>query len=64
MNWLELAKNILQMPLTEMTKPVTVFDYNDEINKNADAITASGFEPWDLDIPKDFMIVFNSKNII
>ena len=63
MTWLELAQSILNMPLSEMLKPVAVFDYNDKINENADAITAIGVDSYDLNKPEDFMIVFNSEGI-
>lgn len=63
MTWLELAQSILNMPLSEMLKPVAVFDYNDKINENADAITAIGVESYGLNKPEDFMIVFNSEGI-
>lgn len=63
MTWLELAKQILNMPVSEMMKPVKVYDYNDEINEHADMIAAHGIEPWDLDSPEDFMITFNSFGV-
>ena len=63
MTWLELAQSILNMPFSEMLKPVAVFDYNNDINKNADAITAIDVESYDLNKPEDFMIVFNSEGV-
>ena len=63
MTWLELAKQILNMPVSEMMKPVKVYDYNDEINKHADMIAAHGIESWNLDSPEDFMITFNSFGV-
>lgn len=63
MTWFELAQSILNMPFSEMLKPVAVFDYNDKINENADAITATSVESYDLNKPEDFMIVFNSEGV-
>lgn len=63
MTWFELAREILNMPFSEIIKPVVVFDYNGEINENVDGIKAQGIEPWDLNKPEDFMIVFNSKGV-
>lgn len=65
MTWLELVQKILQMPPSEMTKQVKVFDYNDDINRGGDMITAFGLEPYDLDspFPEDFSIVFDSSDI-
>lgn len=65
MTWLELAQKILQMPPSEMTKPVKVFDYNDGINKDGDMVEAFALEPYDLDSPspEDFSVVFDSSDI-
>lgn len=63
MTWFELAREILKMPFPEMMKPVKVFDYNEKTNENGDAVTAVGIESWDLDVPEDFMIIFNSKGV-
>ena len=65
MTWLELVQKILQMPSSEMTKQVKVFDYNDDINKTGDMVAAFDSEPYDLDsqFPEDFSIVFDSSHI-
>lgn len=65
MTWLELAQKILRMPPSEMTKTVKVFDYNDDINRGGDMITAFVLEPYNLDspFPEDFSIVFDSSDI-
>ena len=42
MTWFELAREILNMPFSEIIKPVVVFDYNGEINENVDGIKAQG----------------------
>ena len=65
MTWLELVQKILQMPPSEMTKQVKIFDYNDDINKDGDMVAAFDLEPYDLDspFPDDFSIVFDSSDI-
>lgn len=65
MTWLELVQKILQMPPSEMTKQVKVFDYNDDINKDGDMVAAFALEPYDLDssFSEDFSIVFDSSDI-
>ena len=38
-----------------------MFDYNEKVNPSADAFAAIRLEPWDLDKPQDYMIVFDSN---
>lgn len=61
MTYKELAQAILNLPPQELNKEVVVFDYNEKVNPSADAFAAIRLEPWDLDKPQDYMIVFDSN---